>query len=203
MSTRKPRHSAAALAAVALAAAASCALAQGAGAQERLTNFSGRDVTTRELIDALRAPAPAATRTRTRAINLAPMLAAAEAATAERATAKASLDQIHFEFDSSRLTSQALGIVARVGEALASSELAGRAFIVEGHTDAQGSDAYNLRLSVRRAQAVRQHLIEHHGIPAARLEALGKGESELLDKAHPDGPANRRVVFASVASDAR
>lgn len=202
MSIRKPRHLAAALAAVALAAVATSALVPRAGAQERLTNFSGRDVTTRELIDALRGPAPVGRRSRTRGINLAPMLAAAEAAASEQATAKASLDQIYFEFDSSRLTPQAIDILTRVGAALAASELASRAFIVEGHTDAQGTDAYNQSLSVRRAEAVRDHLIEHHGILAARLKALGKGESELLDPANPNGPANRRVVFASVASDA-
>ncbi len=178
-----------------LAAALGAAAAHNTLAQERFVNFAGRTPTTQELIDALRPTAGA--RTRTRAINLAPMLAAADAAP-EVAAAKVSLDRIHFEFDSSRLTPEALRILERVGQALGSSELAGLAFVVEGHTDARGEEAYNQALSVRRAQAVKEHLVTRHGIPAARLKALGKGETELLDQAEPEGPANRRVVFGSI-----
>jgi len=177
-------------------AAAAAVLAPQAGAQERLTNFAGREVTTRELIEALRPPV--ATRTRTRAINLAPMLAAADAEAAPP-TAKASLDQILFEFDSSRLTPEAQRVLARVGEALGSRELAGLVFVVEGHTDAAGSDEYNRHLSLRRAEAVKQHLVANHRVPAARLKAVGKGEAELIDRDDPKGAANRRVVLVSTA----
>ena len=181
-----------------LAAALVAPTGQNALAQERFVNFAGRTPTAQELIEALRPAAGA--RTRTRAINLAPMLAAADAAAApEVVAAKVSLDRIHFEFDSSRLTPEATRILERVGQALGSSELAGLAFIVEGHTDAQGDKAYNQALSVRRAQAVKEYLIAQHGIPAARLKAVGKGETELLDRADPEGPANRRVVFAAIA----
>lgn len=178
-------------------AALVAATAQDALAQERFVNFAGRTPTTQELIEALR-PAGGA-RTRTRAINLAPMLAAADGAAApQSAVAKVSLDRIHFEFDSSELTPEATRILERVGQALGARELAGLAFIVEGHTDAQGDEDYNQALSVRRAQAVREYLVTRHGIPAARLKAVGKGETALLDPADPEGPANRRVVFASV-----
>jgi outer membrane protein OmpA-like peptidoglycan-associated protein len=180
-----------------LAAVLVAATAQEAIAQERFVNFAGRTPTTQELIEALRPAAGA--RTRTRAINVAPMLAAADAAAApEIAAAKVSLDRIHFEFDSSRLTPEATRILERVGQALGSSELAGLVFVVEGHTDAQGDEAYNQALSVRRAQAVKEYLVSRHGIAAARLKAVGKGETELLDPADPEGAANRRVVFASV-----
>ncbi len=65
---------------------------------------------------------------------------------------------------------------------------------VEGHTDADGSDAYNLALSQRRAQAVVDWLVAQ-GIAAERLTALGKGESEpVASNATRDGKAlNRRV----------
>jgi outer membrane protein OmpA-like peptidoglycan-associated protein len=181
-----------------LAAALVAATAHDALAQERFVNFAGRTPTTQELIEALRPAAGA--RTRTRAINLAPMLAAADAAAAAPgvAAAKVSLDRIHFEFDSSRLTPDATRLLERVGQALGSSELAGLAFVVEGHTDAQGDEAYNQALSVRRAQAVKEYLVAQHGIPAARLKAVGKGEAELLEVADPEGPANRRVVFGSL-----
>jgi outer membrane protein OmpA-like peptidoglycan-associated protein len=179
----------------ALAATLVAATAHDALAEERFVNFAGRTPTARELVAALRPAAGA--RTRTRAINLAPMLAAADAA-AEVVAAKVSLDRIHFAFDSSELTPEATTILERVGQALGSSELAGLAFIVEGHTDTQGDEPYNQALSERRAQAVKEYLVARHGIPAARLRAVGKGETELLDAADPEGPANRRVVFGSV-----
>ncbi len=50
---------------------------------------------------------------------------------------------------------------------------------IEGHTDWVGSDAYNYRLSQRRAQAVVNWLVEH-GIARTRMRAVGKGESEPI-----------------------
>ncbi len=66
---------------------------------------------------------------------------------------------------------------------------------VEGHTDSEGDDAFNLALSQRRAAAVRQALVERHGIDAARLVAQGFGEAQpVADNATSEGRArNRRV----------
>jgi len=65
---------------------------------------------------------------------------------------------------------------------------------VEGHTDAKGSDAYNQRLSERRAQAVVDYLVKA-GVARDRLEPRGFGESQpIADNATDDGQAqNRRV----------
>ncbi len=67
---------------------------------------------------------------------------------------------------------------------------------VEGHTDDRGSDAYNQKLSQRRAESVRQYLIGK-GLPASRLDAIGKGESNpIADNATAEGRAqNRRVLL--------
>jgi outer membrane protein OmpA-like peptidoglycan-associated protein len=51
--------------------------------------------------------------------------------------------------------------------------------LLVGHTDPDGSDQYNLKLSLQRAQAVRRHLIEQ-GYPAANVEADGRGRREPL-----------------------
>ncbi|NKC30160.1 OmpA family protein [Falsiroseomonas selenitidurans] len=66
---------------------------------------------------------------------------------------------------------------------------------VEGHTDAEGDDAFNRTLSQRRADRVRQALVERHGIAPARLTAAGLGEDRpVADNATPEGRArNRRV----------
>ena len=64
-------------------------------------------------------------------------------------------------------------------------ELAGMRFdtvTIEGHTDRLGSPAYNQKLSMRRAEAVRNYLISTGGVDAARVSAVGKGESQPLTK---------------------
>ncbi|MFZ3104627.1 MAG: OmpA family protein, partial [Smithella sp.] len=69
-----------------------------------------------------------------------------------------------------------------------------RNLIVEGHTDSQGSTSYNQDLSQRRADAVRDYLIQK-GYPADRIQARGKGEgSPIADNASPEGRANNRRV---------
>ncbi|MBI1206418.1 MAG: OmpA family protein [Azospirillum sp.] len=70
----------------------------------------------------------------------------------------------------------------------------GHALVIEGHTDAKGSDAYNLDLSVRRADSVRSYLTQR-GVPGDQMQALGKGESEPLPGTDPMAAGNRRVQF--------
>jgi outer membrane protein OmpA-like peptidoglycan-associated protein len=66
---------------------------------------------------------------------------------------------------------------------------------VEGHTDGVGSDAYNLALSRSRSRAVRDYLVQRHGIDAARLKTVGYGEARLVEAADPTAAVNRRVQF--------
>ena len=66
---------------------------------------------------------------------------------------------------------------------------------IEGHTDASGQLAKNLSLSMARANAVRDVLVQKYSIDASRLTAVGKGPSQPLNPANPFDPANRRVQF--------
>lgn len=68
--------------------------------------------------------------------------------------------------------------------------------VLEGHTDSVGSDAFNLALSQRRADAVRQYLVDK-GVAGSRLTAIGYGETmPEADNATAEGrAANRRVVL--------
>jgi outer membrane protein OmpA-like peptidoglycan-associated protein len=69
-----------------------------------------------------------------------------------------------------------------------------RNLIVEGHTDSQGSESYNQDLSQRRADTVRDYLVQR-GYPADRIQARGKGKgSPIADNASPEGRANNRRV---------
>lgn len=69
-----------------------------------------------------------------------------------------------------------------------------RSLIVEGHTDSQGSDAYNQALSQRRADAVRNYLVLK-GYPANQILAHGQGEgSPIAKNSSAEGRANNRRV---------
>lgn len=74
--------------------------------------------------------------------------------------------------------------------------------MIIGHTDATGSDTYNLGLSQRRAESVKSYAVAN-GIPNARLTTTGKGESEpIADNTTEAGKAqNRRVEIVIVAND--
>ncbi|WP_424485517.1 OmpA family protein [Pseudomonas sp.] len=70
---------------------------------------------------------------------------------------------------------------------------------VEGHTDAVGSDAYNQGLSERRANAVRDVLVNQHGIDSGRVSSVGHGESQpVADNESEEGRAINRRVEAEV-----
>jgi len=69
-----------------------------------------------------------------------------------------------------------------------------RNLIVEGHTDSQGSESYNQGLSERRANAVRDYLVQR-GYPSDRIQSRGKGEgSPIANNSSPEGRANNRRV---------
>jgi outer membrane protein OmpA-like peptidoglycan-associated protein len=89
--------------------------------------------------------------------------------------------------------------VATLAKALQDPRLAKMSFQIIGHTDARGTDEYNLDLSRRRAEAVRARLIEHHGVDAAKLKAEGRGKRELKDPSRPEHEVNRRVQIRTVS----
>jgi OOP family OmpA-OmpF porin len=68
--------------------------------------------------------------------------------------------------------------------------------VLEGHTDAIGTEAYNQKLSERRAKSVRQYLVDNFGISPDRIESVGYGESQpIADNKTDEGrQRNRRVV---------
>ena len=67
--------------------------------------------------------------------------------------------------------------------------------VIEGHTDAAGSDQYNEQLSLKRAYSVKRYLVASQGISPERLSAVGMGEAATLRGHDPYAPENRRVQF--------
>ncbi|MCP5178557.1 MAG: OmpA family protein [Pseudomonadales bacterium] len=76
--------------------------------------------------------------------------------------------------------------------------------VLEGHTDSRGADAYNQRLSERRANAVMNYMIQNGGIAASRLSADGFGESRPIDTNDTDeGRQHNRRVSAQISNKAK
>lgn len=106
---------------------------------------------------------------------------------------------ITFETNSAVLTPRSRKSLEVVGQALASDKLAPFRFAIEGHADPRGIPAANLKLSQLRAQSVRAYLVDTMKIDAARLDAVGKGDRELMNKANPEAPENRRVTIVNLS----
>jgi outer membrane protein OmpA-like peptidoglycan-associated protein len=85
---------------------------------------------------------------------------------------------INFSAGSNVLTAQAKNNLDQVGIALNQKSMRELDFRLMGHTDSTGSDAYNRSLSMRRAQAAADHLMNHFNIDSSRLDIKGFGESQ-------------------------
>lgn len=105
---------------------------------------------------------------------------------------------IRFEEASARIDAASRGLVNEVAQAL--RPCLGSLIAITGHTDVSGAEPGNLRLSYRRADAVRQLLIAS-GIPADGLRARGIGSREPVEGLAPDDPVNRRIEFSVVATE--
>lgn len=111
---------------------------------------------------------------------------------------------IHFDFDQSLIREDAEDTMQRIAQMMrAEPELRMQ---VTGHTDARGTEDYNISLSDRRAIAVRDYFATTYGIAASRLDLLGKGENEPIapnttqdGRDDPDGrQMNRRAEFVEI-----
>lgn len=97
---------------------------------------------------------------------------------------------VFFEFNSAILKPEARSELNKLCEALAQDT---GSYEIIGHTDASGSDEYNLILSRARAEEVVNHLVTRCGIEEERLRAHGMGEKRLKDSNAPRDAVNRRV----------
>ncbi len=102
-----------------------------------------------------------------------------------------------FDFDKTDIRPDALPLLNEVVDILKEHE--STRLEIQGHTDSVGPQGYNLKLSQRRAEVVREYLIAH-GISPDRLIAKGYGESDpIASNDTPEGRArNRRVIFVPV-----
>lgn len=120
---------------------------------------------------------------------------AAAALVAREAAGPAALSlPVQFAFDSAEILPAAKGQLDAIAAGIRMLPPTQKV-VVEGHTDALGAEHYNEGLSQRRAQSVRRYLVTVQGIDAARLQAVGLGESAPLPGSDPNAAENRRVQF--------
>lgn len=104
---------------------------------------------------------------------------------------------VKFDFDRAEVKSGSYDDIRNLADFM--KEYGQTSTVVEGHTDSVGTDAYNQRLSERRANAVRDVLVNQHGLDSSRIEAVGYGESRpVADNATEEGRAINRRVEAEV-----
>ena len=99
---------------------------------------------------------------------------------------------VFFDWDRSDLSQQALATISQAAQAF--KQKGSARITATGHTDTSGPDDYNMALSLRRANAVKDALVRN-GVPATAIAVVGRGESRPLVPT-PDGvrePQNRRV----------
>jgi outer membrane protein OmpA-like peptidoglycan-associated protein len=106
--------------------------------------------------------------------------------------------EINFDYNSADISAKSLPSVQALGRALTNNDLKGSTFVVAGHTDAAGGDAYNQDLSERRADAIKRYLIDKYGINGSDLVTVGYGKSKLKDPAQPLAEVNRRVQVVNM-----
>jgi outer membrane protein OmpA-like peptidoglycan-associated protein len=196
-------------------------LAEGAGVtapsmaepahQEPAVRFLNDDETTRDnLIDALKPADEPPAEFRPRGLGVAAPSRVAHCARYRNPTRRGlalgppakvvAMRTILFAFNSAELQPAAAHYLDQLGQALSSPALGLCCFTIEGHTDGIGSDAYNDRLSMRRAQAVVQYLTSNFRIEAERLQPAGRGKRvPVADNATEEGRSqNRRVQIVNL-----
>ena len=102
---------------------------------------------------------------------------------------------IKFQFNSVGILDESRSFLDEVGKMMTLEKFSQEKIVVEGHTDAYGSQKYNHLLSRRRAIAVKDYLLKNYQIPENRLFVAAKGESKPLSGKSPFASVNRRVQF--------
>jgi|CXWL01.1.fsa_nt_gi outer membrane protein OmpA-like peptidoglycan-associated protein len=102
------------------------------------------------------------------------------------------IPEVYFDFDSANLNYQALAKIGKIASIVNQSEVKQRNIIVEGHTDSIGSTKFNLGLSIRRAEAVKQRLVDGQ-VSEKRILVMGYGEKyPVAENKNPNGTDNSK-----------
>jgi outer membrane protein OmpA-like peptidoglycan-associated protein len=106
---------------------------------------------------------------------------------------------IQFDPDTPIVRPQSYETLGRIADALVHATLLPYSFLIVGHIEANGKRESNVILSQRRADAIRDILVNTFKISAKRVQAIGLGEEQLLDPAHPTSATNQQIQILTVA----
>ncbi len=103
--------------------------------------------------------------------------------------------KIEFNFDSYTIRPESYSLLRELGNALETENISRRNIAIKGHTDSDGTEQYNLGLSLNRALAVKQYLTANFNISPVNLRILGYGEAMPLvsNTTAANKQINRRV----------
>jgi OOP family OmpA-OmpF porin len=107
--------------------------------------------------------------------------------------------EVQFDPDASTIRPESYQTLGRIADALCHSTLLRYGFLIVGRTDATGKREYNLTLSQKRADSIRDALVNTFKISPKRLQAVGLGEEQLQDAARPTAAINQQVQVVTVA----
>ena len=118
---------------------------------------------------------------------------------ADIAATKPNIDlDIQFDYNSADISTASMPSVQALGQALSNPNLKGSTFVVAGHTDAIGGEAFNQGLSERRADTIKNYLVSKFGIAGSDLVTVGYGKDKPKDPNAPMDPVNRRVQVVNM-----
>jgi OOP family OmpA-OmpF porin len=106
---------------------------------------------------------------------------------------------IKFDVDTPIVLPESYQTIGRTADALTYSSLLPYTFLIVGHVESGGRRDNAALLSQRRADAIRDILVNTFKVAPKRLQSVGLGEEQLLDPARPNGPANAQVEIMTVA----
>jgi len=105
---------------------------------------------------------------------------------------------IHFDTDTPIVRPDSYQAVGRIADALVNAPLLPYTFLIVGHSDSNGRREANAILSQRRADAIRDVLVNTFKISSKRLQSLGLGEEQFVDQARPTSPANLQIQIVTI-----
>ena len=105
---------------------------------------------------------------------------------------------IHFDTDTPIVRPDSYQAVGRIADALVNAQLLTYTFLIVGHSDSNGRREANAILSQRRADAIRDVLVNTFKISSKRLQSLGLGEEQFVDQARPTSPANLQIQIVTI-----
>ena len=106
---------------------------------------------------------------------------------------------IQFDVDTPIVQPASYETLGRIADALVQSNLLPYTFLIVGHIESTGRRENNVILSQRRADAIRDILVNSFKIGPKRLQTIGLGEEQLLDSARINAPVNNQVQIMTVA----